>query len=149
MPEQFTSALSKIGGLLALLKFASIALKEYHRVRFEKDFCKFSGKISYSIQKSDSLIEQSPVNFRELFTYKNLFQVLKQTADEDSPINIREDVEAMKSTIDELVNRNEHLLTRIDDLVNRNNELSDRINGFDRNMSDVNSKVRTLEKKVR
>jgi hypothetical protein len=35
-PDQFTTALSKIGGLIALLKIASFALKEYHRRIFEK-----------------------------------------------------------------------------------------------------------------
>jgi hypothetical protein len=35
-PDQLTTALSKIGGLIALLKIASYALREYHRRIFEK-----------------------------------------------------------------------------------------------------------------
>ncbi len=37
-PDQFTTALSKIGGLLALLKIVSFVLREYHRRMFEKQF---------------------------------------------------------------------------------------------------------------
>ena len=76
-PDQLTSTLSKIGGLLALLKFASLAIKEYHRRRFEKLLSQSESKSSYSIQDSDALIEENAMSFKDLFTYKNLLETLK------------------------------------------------------------------------
>ncbi len=73
-PDQFTAALSKIGGLIALLKIASLALKEYHRKRFENQFFYPSKNRNFSIQGSDDLIDanSTPVEFKEMFNFKNL-----------------------------------------------------------------------------
>jgi hypothetical protein len=69
--------LSKIGGLLALLSFASVALAEYHRRRFEKRLFQPKNNNSYSIQDSDALNEEKTMSFKDLFNYKNLLETLK------------------------------------------------------------------------
>jgi hypothetical protein len=37
-PDKLGGALARAGGLLALLKFVSLILKEYHKNIFEKEF---------------------------------------------------------------------------------------------------------------
>ncbi len=101
-PEQFTTALSKIGGLLALFKIASLAMKEYHRRSFEKMFLQPARYRPCSIQDTENLIEANAVSFKELFTYQNLFETLKQTANREQASDVRDDIETLKSAIDEL-----------------------------------------------
>ena len=73
-PDQLTTALSKIGGLIALLKIASLVLKEYHRRSFENQFINPADKGNNLIQDSDDLIvvNSDPIIFKELFNFNNL-----------------------------------------------------------------------------
>ena len=64
------------------------------------------------------------MSFKDLFTYKNLLETLKQTANAEQPRGTRDDDNAMKETIDELIHGNNELVHKNNELVNKNDQLA-------------------------
>ena len=80
-----TFALAKIGGLLSLLKFVSVILKEYHRRLFESQIRRFSSE--------HDLVSKDEESFKDLFTFERFRQVMKE-----KDIDTHQDAYAMNKT---------------------------------------------------
>jgi hypothetical protein len=78
-PNQLSTSLAKLGGLLALLKIASFLLNGHHQKLFENQFkSDLSLAFNTSITDNDSFISKMNKPFKEVFTYQHLFESLKE-----------------------------------------------------------------------
>lgn len=73
-PDQLGGVLAKVGGLIALLKFVSLILVEYHRQLFEKEYEEKRRKtMSKAIGDGESLTgDQAGAKFKDIFSFDNL-----------------------------------------------------------------------------
>jgi len=72
--------LGKVGGLVALSKFLSLILAEYHRRLFEKEYEeKGRKKMNNEIGDGESLTEdQEEAKFKDIFSFENLAEAMKK-----------------------------------------------------------------------
>ncbi len=89
-----STILSKIGGLLALLKVLSFVLKEYHRVAFEKEHLESLNMKNFSIQNQESFTKEKAFSYKEIFNFKNLRALLKEVSHYEAPRDHRDDFES-------------------------------------------------------
>lgn len=68
-PELLVTALAKIGGLLALVSFLGLILREYHKRLFEKSYSK-EKRLSHFLEETETLYHRR--DFKDLFTFENL-----------------------------------------------------------------------------
>ena len=87
--EKLEVALAKVGGLIALLKFISLLLREYHRILFEKDYSPIKERVHSSLDVTETFKQEC--SFQEVFSFDALKETIEnQDLDEKRSENVEQ-----------------------------------------------------------
>lgn len=128
-PDQLTTTLAKVGGLLALLKIFSYGLRVYHRKAFEEEFSRMADlEYQNSIQESFSIQrEQRKIPYKEWFSFANLKESLEKqgfTADVET---LAEQVSDLKSQFEKQKSQDQATIAALREALDRKEEAEARL----------------------